>query len=88
MIFRVLANENYLLGKAWDDRIGCAVAIEVLKQLQDVDHPNIVYAAGSTQEEVGLRGAKTLANLIKPDIAFALILVLLVTCQEQMVLLS
>jgi len=70
--FRVLANENYLLGKAWDDRIGCAVAIEVLKQLQDVDHPNIVYAAGSTQEEVGLRGAKTLANLIKPDIAFAL----------------
>lgn len=70
--FQVLANENYLLGKAWDDRIGCAVAIEVLKQLQDVEHPNIVYAAGSTQEEVGLRGAKTLANLIKPDVAFAL----------------
>ncbi|MDD3171694.1 MAG: M42 family metallopeptidase [Bacilli bacterium] len=70
--FRKLANENYLLGKAWDDRIGCAIAIDVLKSLKDIEHPNIVYAAGSTQEEVGLRGAKTLAGLIKPDLAIAL----------------
>src|SRR5699024_11669854 len=32
------------------------------------DHPNIVYGVGTIQEEVGLRGAKTSAHLIEPDI--------------------
>ena len=60
-----------LLAKAWDNRIGCAIAIDVLKQLKDEKHPNVVYGVGTVQEEVGLRGAKTSANYIKPDIAFA-----------------
>jgi putative aminopeptidase FrvX len=68
--FTVLNNEKMLLAKAWDNRIGCAIAIDVLKQLKDVKHPNIVYGVGTVQEEVGLRGAKTSANQIKPDIAF------------------
>lgn len=68
--FTPLKNENMLLAKAWDNRIGCAIAIEVLKQLNDTKHPNIVYGVGTIQEEVGLRGAKTSANLIKPDIGF------------------
>lgn len=68
--FTVMKNEKMLLAKAWDNRIGCAVAIEVLKHLKRVNHPNIVYGVGTVQEEVGLRGAKTSAHLIEPDIAF------------------
>ncbi|WP_153730599.1 M42 family metallopeptidase [Sporosarcina obsidiansis] len=69
--FTVMKNENYLLAKAWDNRIGCAIAIEVMKQLKDENHPNRVYSVGAIQEEVGLRGAKTATNKIQPDIGFA-----------------
>lgn len=68
--FTPLKNEKMLLAKAWDNRIGCAIAIEVLKQLKNEAHPNIVYGVGTIQEEVGLRGAKTSAHLIEPDIGF------------------
>ena len=69
--FSVMNNEKLLLAKAWDNRIGCAIAIDVLKALKDEKHPNIVYGVGNVQEEVGLRGAKTTTNKIKPDIGFA-----------------
>ncbi|MCM2589544.1 M42 family metallopeptidase [Rossellomorea marisflavi] len=68
--FTVMNNEKMLLAKAWDNRIGCAIAIDVLKNLKDADHPNIVYGVGTVQEEVGLRGARTSAAKIQPDIAF------------------
>lgn len=68
--FTQLKNEKMLLAKAWDNRIGCAIAIEVLKQLKGEDHPNVVYGVGTIQEEVGLRGARTSAHAIKPDIGF------------------
>ncbi len=64
-------NPRLLMAKAWDNRFGCALAIEVLRQLQGTDHPNVVYGVGTVQEEVGLRGATTSANLIGPDIGFA-----------------
>lgn len=70
--FQVMANNDFLLAKAWDDRIGCAVVIEVLKQLKNEKHDNIVYGVGTVQEEVGIRGAKTSAQMIKPDISIAL----------------
>lgn len=69
--FTVMKNEKFLMAKAWDNRIGCAIAIEVLHQLQNVPHPNIVYGVGTVQEEVGLRGAKTSTYKIQPDIGFA-----------------
>lgn len=69
--FQPMKNDKLLLAKAWDNRIGCAVAIEVLKQLKDAKHPNVVYGVGTVQEEVGLRGAKTAAHAIQPDIGFA-----------------
>lgn len=69
--FTPMKNEKMLLAKAWDNRIGLAIAIEVLKQLKKDKHPNIVYGVGDVQEEVGLRGAKTAANAIQPDIGFA-----------------
>ncbi|MGM0830400.1 MAG: M42 family metallopeptidase [Bacillota bacterium] len=68
--FTVMNNEKMLLAKAWDNRIGCAIAIDVLKNLKDQDHPNVVYGVGTVQEEVGLRGARTSAAKIQPDIAF------------------
>lgn len=68
--FTQMKNEKMLLAKAWDNRIGCAIAIEVLKRLKDENHPNIVYSVGTVQEEVGLRGARTSAHKIKPDIGF------------------
>ncbi|WP_170007878.1 M42 family metallopeptidase [Bacillus fonticola] len=68
--FTVMNNEKMLLAKAWDNRIGCAIAIDVLKGLQNEQHPNVVYGVGTVQEEVGLRGARTSAQMIQPDIGF------------------
>lgn len=68
--FTVMKNEKFLLAKAWDNRIGLAIAIEVLKNLQKENHPNTVYGVGTVQEEVGTRGARTSAHFIQPDIGF------------------
>jgi putative aminopeptidase FrvX len=70
--FRVMSNPNLLLAKAWDNRIGCALAAETLRQLGNVRHPNTVYGVATVQEEVGLRGAQTSAFKIQPDVGFAL----------------
>ena len=69
--FVALAGGRYL-GKAWDDRVGCAVVIEALRRLKASGHPNQVFVAATVQEEVGLRGARTAADLIKPDIGIAI----------------
>lgn len=50
--FTVMKNEKLLMAKAWDNRIGCAIAIDVLRQLKNEQHPNIVYGVGTVQEEV------------------------------------
>ncbi|PVX23078.1 MAG: peptidase M42 [Candidatus Bathyarchaeum sp.] len=60
---------NVVLGKAFDDRVGCAVLVEVLRKLPKLDCN--VYAVGTIQEEVGLRGATIAAFQIKPDVAIA-----------------
>jgi putative aminopeptidase FrvX len=70
--YRRLNDSKFLLAKAWDNRIGTAVALEVFKNLSSEELPNSIYAVGNVQEEVGLRGAKTSTNLINPDISFAL----------------
>lgn len=70
--FATLANPKYLLGKAWDDRIGVAVFLEVMRRLKEDGHPNVIFGVGSVQEEVGLRGAKTSGQMVNPDIAFAI----------------
>jgi endoglucanase len=70
--FTVMANPNLLLAKAWDNRIGCALAAETAKRLQGVAHPNTVYAVATVQEEVGLRGAQTSAFKVAPDVGIAL----------------
>ena len=62
------------VGKAFDDRMGSVIIAEIVKKLkeQNISHPNVVYGASTVQEEVGLRGARTSAQMIKPDIGIAL----------------
>ncbi len=70
--FAQMANPNLLLAKAWDNRMGCALAGETAKKLVGQAHPNIVYAVATVQEEVGLRGAATSAFKVQPDVGLAL----------------
>jgi putative aminopeptidase FrvX len=70
--FTPLSNPKKILAKAWDNRYGVGLAIELMKELETASLPNTLYAGATVQEEVGLRGAVTAANLIQPDIFFAL----------------
>ncbi|WLR56029.1 M42 family metallopeptidase [Mesobacillus subterraneus] len=70
--FTPMANEKKILAKAWDNRYGCGLAIELLQETKDIQLPNMLYSGATVQEEVGLRGAQTAANMIDPDIFFAL----------------
>lgn len=70
--FTFMANPRIYLSKAFDNRLGCALAIEALQQLAEDGHPNTAYAVGTVQEEVGLRGAKTSAWSINPDVGIVL----------------
>ncbi len=63
-------NENVVFTPYLDDRVGCFVAIEALKNIKD--NKNDLYFVFSTQEEVGLRGAKTAAFSVDPDYGIAL----------------
>ena len=62
---------NYL-GKAWDDRIGCAVLLEAMRRTAAMPHPNQLMYVATVQEEVGLRGGRTAAQTVKPEIGIAL----------------
>lgn len=66
-----LHNGDLLTAKAFDNRVGVALVIETLKKLGS-DHPNTVIGVGSVQEEVGMRGARTAAAAIEPDVAIIL----------------
>jgi endoglucanase len=57
------------VGKAFDNRAGCAVLIELLR---GEPFPFDLYAAFTVQEEVGLRGAQIAAHRVQPDVAFVL----------------
>ncbi|MFS0880505.1 M42 family metallopeptidase [Metabacillus niabensis] len=70
--FTPLANPKKILAKAWDNRYGCGLAIELLKETKNETLPNTLYSGATVQEEVGLRGAQTAATMINPDIFFAL----------------
>ncbi|NRG44908.1 M42 family metallopeptidase [Bacillus sp. CRN 9] len=70
--FTPMANAKKILAKAWDNRYGCGLAIELLEELKDETLPINLWSGATVQEEVGLRGAKTAANMINPDLFFAL----------------
>lgn len=70
--FQVLNQGKRLLGKAFDDRYGIVLGIEILEALKDKSLPYDLYVGGSVQEEVGCRGALTSSYAIHPDLAIVL----------------
>ena len=70
--FEVMNDTQNYLGKAWDDRVGCAVLIEAARRLRASGHPNQVFFAATVQEEIGLRGARASTAIVKPDIGIAI----------------
>lgn len=60
---------DMIISKALDNRSSCAVVVEAIKNIPKTE--NEIYFVFTAQEEVGLRGAKTSAYQLKPDIAIA-----------------
>lgn len=63
---------DLMLGKAFDCRLGCAGVVDVLERMKHRPLAVDVTAAFSTQEEVGLRGAKVTAERLRPRLAICL----------------
>jgi len=57
------------MAKAMDDRVGCAVVLDMLRRLGNTPHE--LYAVFTVQEEIGARGAQTSAFGLDPDMALA-----------------
>ena len=68
--FRRLRN-NILMGKAFDDRVGCALQIAMLEQLTAYDLDVTLAVVFTCQEEVGLRGARIAGHRVDPAVALA-----------------
>ncbi len=65
-------NKKRIVSKALDNRYGCFLSIELLKELKDVELDVDLYVGVSVQEEVGCRGALTITNKVCPDMAIVL----------------
>lgn len=63
-------SEHRFASKAWDNRYGCLIGIELLELLKNTELDFDLYVGANVQEEVGLRGASAAAELIDPDAAF------------------
>ncbi|WP_425484602.1 M42 family metallopeptidase [Kroppenstedtia pulmonis] len=70
--FEIMPDHDTILAKALDNRLGCYLALEVLRRIKEETHPNTLIAGATVQEEVGLRGATTAPYAVEPDIAIAL----------------
>ena len=70
--FTQLNKSNLLLGKAFDNRVGVALLIQITQTLKEIRHPNVLYSVGAVQEEVGTRGVQSAVNTVKPDVAIIL----------------
>jgi putative aminopeptidase FrvX len=71
-VFAEMNGTGSYIGKAFDDRVGCAVLIEAMRRTAHSHHPNQLIYTATVQEEIGLRGAQTSAAIAKPDIAIAI----------------
>jgi glutamyl aminopeptidase len=71
-----MADPKKLLAKAWDNRYGVGLAIELVEELHKQGGKailrNTLFCGATVQEEVGLRGAGPAAALLKPDLFFGL----------------
>ncbi|MBA3449017.1 MAG: M42 family metallopeptidase, partial [Pseudaminobacter sp.] len=69
-------SQDRIAGTSIDDRAGCAVIVEVARALKEVGRHPTVHLVFSVQEEFNLRGAVTAAQVLQPDIAIQLDLLL------------
>ena len=64
-------DRDVMTGKAFDDRLGCATILAILRELGNTDLDIDIVAAFASQEEMGLRGATVTSQAVKPDIAIS-----------------
>ena len=65
------ANGKNVISKAWDNRYGCLMVLELLDYLKDKELPVTLIIGANVQEEVGLRGAHVSTTKFKPEVFFA-----------------
>ncbi len=71
--FTPVSDGDWLLAKAFDNRVGVGVVIQTLQQLRGPhESPNTLLGVATVQEEVGCRGAETAARLAQPDVALVI----------------
>ncbi len=70
--FVEMAPGKTYMSKAFDDRVGVALIVSAMQELQEREHPNTIFGVATVQEEVGLRGATTSVRAVDPDIAIVL----------------
>lgn len=70
--FITMASGKTYLSKAFDDRVGVALIVSTLQELQSKPHPNTLYGVATVMEEVGVRGATTSVRAVAPDVAIVL----------------
>jgi endoglucanase len=70
--FVPMINGKTYLSKAFDDRVGVALIISALQELQSQEHPNAIFGVATVQEEIGIRGATTSVRAVDPDVAIVL----------------
>jgi putative aminopeptidase FrvX len=67
--FEYQKDNGIMIGKAFDNRIGCALVLDVLQRLQGKKLPVNIVGGIAAQEEVGSRGAEITGRAVKPDVA-------------------
>jgi len=70
--FTIMNHKKMYLAKALDNRVACAMVIDLLKYFKKNTHPNTIFGVGTVQEELGMRGARTSAHTTDPDVAIIL----------------
>lgn len=69
--FTVTKDGKKFISKAWDNRFGCGMALELARDINKEELDMELYLGATVQEEVGLRGAQTAAGLVNPDVFIA-----------------
>ena len=71
---KIKGKDTIAIGKAFDNRSSVFIIAEVVRMLKEnkIKHPNTVVGAATVQEEVGLRGARTSAYVVEPDVCLTL----------------
>ena len=67
--FEYYAENDLMIGKAFDNRLGCGMIISTLERVKDRPLDVDLVASFASQEEVGIRGAVIASRKIKPDLA-------------------